>query len=438
MIIAHNMLAMNGNRQLGINNRKAARSAERLGSGYRVNRSADDAAGLSISEKMRAQIRGLNRASTNGQEAISLIQTAEGALNEVHAMLQRMEELSVQAANDTNTEKDRAIIKEEIDQLCHEIDHISDTTHYNTLPVLKVPQLVELPGGSFQNASLDQKYRIQNLNGGTRDVNGISMDFANVTANRLPELSGKSFRTTCTANCNQVFTFKFTDASVSTATVNGDNLTVEIGLKSDNIKSGSDVVNEIINQVKSKQSEAPFNGYGSSDLYIGHANGITANGSALILYSTYGGPPYADGMGLLKAGDMFVEEQIIHFQIGANEEQSMEYAIRTINTDTLGLTDLDVSSYEDAGGTITKVQTAIESVSEYRSYIGAKQNRLEHSIRNSDNASENLQAAESLIRDANMADEMVELSKDNILMQVGQSILAQSNQASQGVLNLLK
>lgn len=139
MIIAHNMAAMNTNRQLGITNRKSARSAERLGSGYRINRSADDAAGLSISEKMRAQIRGLERAATNGQEGISLIQTAEGALNEVHAMLQRMGELAVQAANDTNTLKDREMIQEEIDQLCQEIDNISDTTHFNTLPVLKVP-----------------------------------------------------------------------------------------------------------------------------------------------------------------------------------------------------------------------------------------------------------------------------------------------------------
>ena len=270
MVVQHNLTAMNTNRQLGITNNAQAKTTEKLSSGYRINRAGDDAAGLSISEKMRSQIRGLNKASTNAQDGISAIQVAEGALNETHSILQRMNELATQAANDTNTDKDRDAIKAEIDQLVSEIDRIQSTTQFNTMNLL------------------DGKFTGKNL------------------------------------------------------------------------------------------------------------------------------------------------------QVGALEGQNIAISIGNMNATSLGVKSLSVSNNAAAGKTMTAVQSALEKVSTQRSELGAIQNRLEHTIANLDTTSENTQAAESRIRDVDMAKEMVEFSKNNILAQAGQSMLAQANQANQGVLSLLQ
>ena len=272
MIVQHNMTALNANRQLGVSNSSLAKSTEKLSSGYRINRAGDDAAGLSISEKMRGQIRGLNQASTNAQDGVSLIQTAEGALNEIHSVLQRMRELTVQAANDTNVSADRTAIATEQTALMAEIDRISSQTEFNTMKLLN---------GSFEGKNLQ------------------------VGAN------------------------------------NGQNITISIG------------------------------SMGTSGLNVTSA---------------------ADAM----------------------------------------------TKYSDATAFLDKVDSAITKVSTQRSNLGAIQNRLEHTIANADNTSENLQAAESRIRDVNMADEMVKYSKSSILQQAGQSMLAQANQSTQGVLSLLR
>ena len=440
MIIANNLMANFTGRQLKINTNTKNKSMERLGSGYRINRSADDAAGLAISEKMRGQIRGLDRASMNAQDAISLMQTAEGALNEVHAVLHRMNELAVQAANDTNTADDRAIIQEEIDCLVGEIDHISESTEYNTIPVLRAKQLVELSGGKFGNVSLTDKLTIttKGANSTTKTgVNGAYMDFANVNDTNRADMFGKSFTTTCTQNCNQVFTFRFTDDSIANSTVDvvNDNMDITIGVN--DITEGKEVVDKIIELVGTKQADFTFS-KNNEDLYIGHANGISSDNSKLLLYSINPTLPYAPGMGLLKAADMLQLDEEMHFQIGANEGQAAAYKIRTINSTTLGVDALDVSSHASAGNAITAIQGAIEGVSDYRSYIGAMHNRLEYAIANDDNTSENLQASESRIRDLDFADEMVEFSKSSILEQAAQSMLAQANQMPQGVLQLLQ
>lgn len=272
MIINHNMNAMNAHRNMGINNGQAGKSMEKLSSGLRINRAGDDAAGLSISEKMRGQIRGLNQATRNSQDGISLIQTAEGALNETHNILQRMRELSVQAANDTNVSVDRSAIASELESLSTEITRISSTTQFNEQNLLD---------GSFTSKKL---------------------------------------------------------------------------------------------------------------------------------------------------------------QIGANKNANLTLSISVSGMDSasLGIASLDVTDHTKAQSAISSVNTAIKSVSSQRSRLGAMQNRLEHTISNLDNAAENLQSAESRVRDVDMAKEMMSFSKNNVLQQAAQAMLAQANQQPQGVLQLLR
>lgn len=275
MVVQHNLQAANTNRQLGITTSAQAKSTEKLSSGYKINRAADDAAGLSISEKMRSQIRGLNKASSNAQDGVSLVQTAEGALNETHSILQRMNELATQAANGTNTTVDRSAIKAELDQLTSEIDRIQSTTQFNTMNLLD---------GTFSGTTNKMKLQVGALSG-----QSIDFSIANMCA-------------------------------------------LKIGLKAA----------------------------------------------------------------------------------------------------------LSVSTFTKAGSYMKAVQDAIEVVSKQRSAMGAIQNRLEHTIANLDTTSENTQSAESRIRDTDMASEMVTYSKNNILAQAGQSMLAQANQSTQGVLSLLQ
>ena len=269
MVVQHNLSAMNTNRQLSGVQSAQSKSTEKLSSGYRINRAGDDAAGLSISEKMRSQIRGLNKASSNAQDGISLVQVAEGALNETHSILQRMNELATQAANDTNTSTDRTAIQAEIDQLTSEINRIQSTTQFNTMNLLD---------GTFSSKNL---------------------------------------------------------------------------------------------------------------------------------------------------------------QVGSLSGQSIGISIKNMNASSLGVDALKVSSFASAGSSMDKIQSAINLVSTQRSTLGALQNRLEHTINNLNTTAENTQAAESRIRDVDMATEMVEYSKNDILAQAGQSMLAQANQATQGVLSLL-
>ena len=273
MVVQHNLTAMNSNRQLGITSALQAKSSEKLSSGFKINRAADDAAGLTISEKMRSQVRGLNRASANAQDGISLIQVAEGALNETHSILQRMNELATQGANDTNTDDDRNAIKSELDELVKEIDRISNTTTFNTQVLL--------------NGEFDDK-------------------------------------------------------------------AIQVGAK-------------------------------------------------------------------------------------AGDDEVIKISIKQMSKEGLGLDDDNTIDSNEGGQTrMSSYQEAIKQVSEQRSNLGALQNRLEHTVLNIDNISENTQAAESRIRDTNVPKEMVEFSKNNILTQAGQAMLAQANQSTQGVLSLLR
>ncbi|WP_430487858.1 flagellin [Priestia flexa] len=365
MRINHNIAALNTYRQFGNANAAQAKSMEKLSSGQRINGAADDAAGLAISEKMRGQIRGLDMASKNAQDATSMIQTAEGALNETHDILQRMRELSVQGANDTNVTEDRAAIQEELNELKKEIDRIGDTTEFNTQKLLK-----------------------GNL-GGTVDQDSATTTVLGVTGVASAETSG------ATAG-----TYTITSGAAG-------ELTMTFGTKT-----------QTINNTDGAQ-ELNFSDFGIS---IKTNAGYTADDAV---------------------GDVVVQAGSATFQIGANEDQNISLAIRDMTTSGSAINlaaagRVDVTTHDTAKATITNIDSAIEEVSKERSKLGAYQNRLDHTINNLNTSSENLTAAESRIRDVDMAKEMMNQTKNSILSQAAQAMLAQANQQPQGVLQLLR
>ncbi len=354
MVVQHNLSAMNTNRQLGISTGELSKSTEKLSSGYRINRAGDDAAGLKISEKMRSQIRGLNQASDNAENGISLIQTAEGALNETHAILQRMNQLAVQGANDTNEDIDRDAINEELQALTEEIDRISSTTQFNRKNLLD---------GTLK----DTKLQI-----GANVGQNIAITIGNMDAENigLKVTSFKTFGTTVNGQSVKGF------ATKSAALDQARNLAYTQNTKDVKTSGGKYVYAGCVYNTLDKVKVA-----------------------------------VASAKGIHSVGNMTSVKQCVR---------------------------VAVDNFTEANKTLSKVQAAINKVSSQRSALGALQNRLEHTIANLDTASENTSAAESQIRDVDMAAEMVGYSKSNILSQAGQSMLAQANQSTQGVLSLLR
>ena len=398
MVVQHNMTAANANRMLGVTTSAQAKSSEKLSSGYRINRAGDDAAGLKISEKMRSQIRGLDKASDNAQDGISLIQTAEGALSESHSILQRMNELAVQGANDTNESIDRDAINEELDALTSELDRIASTTQFNK-----------------QNL-IDGSFTSKNLQVGANSDQKISISIANMNASALG-LHNISGTTTQTQTGKKVTGFSF--GKYSTTTI--DSTTSFAGQTDDAVAS--------LNAVASKAADSV--GYMQQlNLQTGSAYYLDADNKQ---YETANSAMTVDLSNLKDA---------ISTDVRANAATYADTENVTANQATLGkattLTAPNVSDYSSANATIDAVQKAINLVSSQRSALGALQNRLEHTVANLDNVSENTSSAESRIRDTDMADEMVTYSKNNILAQAGQSMLAQANQSTQGVLSLLQ
>ncbi len=398
MVVQHNLTAMNANRQLGITTSAQAKSSEKLSSGYRINRAGDDAAGLKISEKMRSQVRGLDKASSNAQDGISLIQTAEGALAETHSILQRMNELAVQGANDTNESIDRDAINEELDALTAEIDRIASTTQFNK-----------------QNL-LDGKFTSKNLQVGANSDQKISISIGEMNSKALG-LHNIAGTTTQSQTGKKVTGFTFGKYS-TTAT--------------DSTAAFSDQKKDAVTSLKAAISLAQ-----DSTGYMQQLN--TANGSAYYIdannakYNTAKSAMAADVLALQDAVSAGIKKNGATY---ANVENVIADKMTVGQATTL--TDPSVKDYASANATIDAVQKAINSVSSQRSALGALQNRLEHTVANLDNVSENTSSAESRIRDTDMADEMVEYSKNNILAQAGQSMLAQANQSTQGVLSLLQ
>ena len=394
MVVQHNMTAANANRMLGTTSSAQAKSAEKLSSGYKINRAGDDAAGLKISEKMRSQIRGLNKASDNAQDGISLIQTAEGALNESHSILQRMNELAVQGANDTNQSIDRDAINQELEALTDELDRISQTTQFNKQNLLDGNfKDKKLQVGANANQNIEISIDAMNADslglgkemvtqGGTTPIavkyDGISYKYvANTTAAKNKKLAIESFKAQISKKVvSAAFTAQYDNTTGSIyykATIDG---------KEKRFADASKAKKAYLDDQKAKASAA-----------------ITNDFQKYVQTSTTAGTTGTQG--------------------------EVRYGAR-------------VDDYESANKTITKVQDAINTVSTQRSALGALQNRLEHTVANLDNVSENTQSAESRIRDTDMASEMVDYSKNNILAQAGQSMLAQANQSTQGVLSLLQ
>jgi flagellin len=455
MRINNNLMAMNTHRQLGLNANNGAKSIEKLSSGFRINRAGDDAAGLAISEKMRAQIRGLNQASRNSQDAISLVQTAEGALNETQAILQRMRELSVQSANDTNVSVDRDALQNEIDQLTTEIDRIGDTTEFNTRKLLN--------GGASVSASKTgaaADIAKVNVTGGSGDttvgstivITAATLATAdNGTTTATPALKSTAMTAASTININGIsFSFDTSNTVQDVLdTVNG----AGIGVTASHTDGAGIVFTD--NQVGSASSMTISSATGSlagadtvtqgvdatvtltgSESYIASGNKITIADAA----------DAANGLEFELSGSAITASVTLtvtsngglNMQIGANEGQEMYVSIGDMRSSALGVNGIDITSASSAKAAITTVNDAITSVSTERAKLGAVQNRLEHTIKNLDTSAENLQASESRIRDVDMAKEMMEFTKNNILQQAAQAMLAQANNAPQGVLQLLR
>ncbi len=422
MVVQHNLTAMNSNRMLGITTKSQAKATEKLSSGYKINRAADDAAGLSISEKMRKQIRGLTQASSNAQDGISAVQTAEGALTEVHDMLQRMNELAVKAANGTNSEDDRAYIQAEVDQLVTEIDRVSTTTKFNETYLLKGDHGDGTGTLSFTEASKD----VMEVTDGSDsfDVNG-EVDKEG-DGNKGPGNLTDAGITTDTAS-----TF-----NVSTITVN----TKVYTLVTDFVQGANQTttLDDVVNGLKTTQTTNEKRYYTSlSDLADAIKKDNADDLKAVSVTADANGKMTAK---LTAFSDLNKGLDIsLHVGADSTKDNKIGLTIEMMSARGLGVNGIRVDGATDANATasIDVIKAAIQKVSEQRSALGAVQNRLEHTIANLDNIVENTQSAESAIRDTDMATQMVAYSNNNILAQAGQAMLAQANQSNQGVLSLL-
>ncbi len=396
MVVQHNLTAMNSNRMLGLTTASQAKSTEKLSSGYKINRAADDAAGLAISEKMRKQIRGLTQASANAQDGISSVQTAEGALTEVHDMLQRMNELAVKAANGTMSADDRSYVQNEIDQLVTEIDRVSVTTKFNETYLLDGKAGVERTYATATTAIKDADIK---------DADGNSLDITKIQDAAVLEDLTEAGTATVELTAG-------TSVEIGSYTYDS-NLTDDEVEESDGLKFNSK--EDFVNAVKTE---------------------LMTNISDIKNISL-------DDEGNMKI-DVFAnakDAMNISLQVGADTtaENKIEASISQLSARGLGINGLRVDGDDstNADEAVNKIADAIQKVSTQRSALGAIQNRLEHTINNLDNVVENTTAAESQIRDTDMATEMVRYSNNNILAQAGQSMLAQANQSNQGVLSLL-
>ncbi len=431
MRIQNNITAMNTHRMYTVNNNNVAKSAEKLSSGYRINRAGDDAAGLAISEKMRAQIRGLNMASKNSQDAVSLVQTAEGALQEVHSMLQRMNELSVQSSTGTNDNTvDRAALQQEFQNLQDEIDQIATTTTFNDMNLLDGT----LGSGKMQVAV-----------GGTflpqGDATAALSAGADVTVKQLTGIS----TTKAGTYSFEYGTVDSATGAFSTSAAYADNDDV-LRVTYTAADGSTSVTNLAVGDILEDADGTAWTGtVGASSESI-----LDLTGVGLGKYSLTGGATPAASADVVAAMEAFsftlepaagaTTGGALKIQVGAKESETLELNITAMNTSGLSVTKtaVKIDSQDSATAAITATRTAINTVSTQRAELGAMQNRLEHKIANLDNTSENLSAAESRIRDVDIAKEMTNFTKNNILSQAATAMLAQANAAPQGVLSLLQ
>ncbi|MFP4975364.1 flagellin [Paenibacillus sp. CN-4] len=454
MIINHNIAALNTHRQLSTNTANTNKNIEKLSSGLRINRAGDDAAGLAISEKMRGQIRGLDMASKNSQDAISLIQTAEGALNETHSILQRMRELSVQSANDTNTSTDRGELQKEINQLTQEIDRIATTTEFNTKTLLTGDYGTKAVSSAPANVSVKSALA-STITEGTYAI----------------EVTAAAVRGTETGDADLSGATTIVKGTNDTLVLNGTTITFEAGnYTSDQIANklneykektgvtasiaGNNLVltnNKVGTQTNTIAGNAVAELVGTAASVPGANAAISVNGAAVgvsvdpkdgrTLTITEGALKglVLDAKGALNStATITVNKEELTMQIGANENQTLQISVEDMRAASIGVDAIDVTTSGRASASITTINKALETVSGERAKLGAYQNRLEHTINNLNTSSENLTAAESRVRDVDMAKEMMQQTKNNILAQAAQAMLAQANQQPQGVLQLLR
>lgn len=521
MVVTHNLQSSNSSRVLGNTTGLIEKSTEKLSSGYQINRAADDAAGLAISEKMRKQIRGLNEGSVNSQNGISLVQIADGAMSEIHDMLQRANELSIHAANGTLSQADRQTCQDELDQIKEEIDGVRSRTFFNKIPVLKglpvniqgdmitpahtktITSGADLPEwlqNGIDNASLTNGYMASTYNttvnvtykleGSDEELSGTAtiphsatyIDFSGVSADTISQLDGKGIYSTC-CSCENRYSIKFdatSEANISTQS--GQHHIYTIGIKG--ATSAADVLNRIMKGTKDSTGEL-----GNPD---NHYTKYAIEGSTLVIYddrssvsqatvwssidstgtvtevtfenfsastgtgwenvnsyntranSRYGlfGLGYAETVPVDATYGTKPSSRSADINIHSGAEADMDNKIYillpNVSCDAMNITTVDFMVPNGPEDAITRIGFAINYLSDERSRMGAYQNRLEHTIKNLDNVTENSQAAESRIRDTDMAKEMVSLSKNNILQQAGQAMLAQANHSTEGVMNLLQ
>ena len=463
MVVQHNMQAANANRMLNVTTSAQSKSTEKLSSGYRINRAADDAAGLTISEKMRKQIRGLDQASTNAQDGVSSVQTAEGALTEVHSMLQRMNELATQAANGTNSkDSDRQAIQDEIDQLTTEIDRVSETTKFNETYLLK---------GEAGTKTINMKAHDAGLKGTLTDNGDGTATFVmdSLKDGDSVSIGGKTY----TIGSKKADVDAVVNAKITTAddkfTVNGQEITVVANYTADKaadqkagkytlddakalvkdgatVKVGTDEYKVMTDKDNNGTDDTDASviskdvayGLASKELLAANQIGDTKGSAKIENAGTK-----ADGSFKITTGQAEVANSLsfsLHVGADADMTNKIHVNIDAMDSASLGIKGLNVKDASGNAATyaVDAISDAISKVSSQRSSLGAVQNRLEHTINNLDNVVENTTTAESRIRDTDMAEEMVNYSKNNILAQAGQSMLAQANQSNQGVLSLLQ
>ncbi len=462
MVVQHNMQAANANRMLNVTTSAQSKSTEKLSSGYRINRAADDAAGLTISEKMRKQIKGLDRASTNAEDGVSAVQTAEGALTEVHSMLQRMNELATQAANGTNSkDSDRQAIQDEIDQLTTEIDRVSETTKFNETYLLKGEAGTKtinmkahdagLKGTLTDNGDGTATFVMDSLKdgdsvsiGGKTYTIGSKKDDVVAAVGAKITAAGQKF----TVNGQEItivdnYADKDTDQKAGKYTAADakalvkDGATVKLGTDEYKVMTDKDA-NGIDDTDASVISKDVAYTLASKELLAANQIGDT-KGSAKVANAG----AKADGSFKITTGQAEVANSLsfsLHVGADADMTNKIQVNIDAMDSASLGIKGLNVKDASGNAATyaVDAISDAISKVSSQRSSLGAVQNRLEHTINNLDNVVENTTTAESRIRDTDMAEEMVNYSKNNILAQAGQSMLAQANQSNQGVLSLLQ
>ena len=463
MVVQHNMQAANANRMLNVTTSAQAKSTEKLSSGYKINRAADDAAGLTISEKMRKQIKGLDRASTNAQDGVSAVQTAEGALTEVHSMLQRMNELATQSANGTNSTTDRKAIQDEIDQLSTEIDRVSETTKFNEMYLLKGTNGTTATktlnahdagfAGSFdtnqttftldKTLNADDKVTIAGKEY-TIAAAGTTGTAANATSSNtnVTVTNGNAY----TGTANETLTYKdATGGGTAGWYKNGNTTTTpDVAAAGGTYKgvtiAGTATANDTITLTAAVAGTAAAGAIEATEAYnkiadeLKKASSIGADNDATVTSN-------GDGTFTIAKGTVAIKDALsFNLHVGADADTTNKISVKidSMSSAGLGIKGIKADTEQDATYAIDAIADAISKVSDQRSSLGAVQNRLEHTINNLDNVVENTTSAESRIRDTDMAKEMVNYSKNNILAQAGQSMLAQANQSNQGVLSLLQ